>query len=90
MLRIIVWGTYFVEVAACLIGLAMAWQAIEGALLRHHGHAILWSIGALISYATFEIAGSIRAQARTRAEAADRAEQAYRSTRPPKWLRKKR
>jgi hypothetical protein len=88
MLRTIVWGTYFVQAAACVIGLVMAWPAIECALLGHHGHAILCAIGALISYATLEIAGDIREHARKPAEAADRAEQAYRSTQPPEWLRK--
>jgi hypothetical protein len=44
------------DAAVCVIGLEMAWQAIECGFLRHHGHSMLCAIGVLINCITFEIA----------------------------------
>src|SRR5262249_61714598 len=55
MLRETWWRISLLQAIAFVAGTIMAWQAVECALLRHNGHAIIWGIGVLISLFTYAI-----------------------------------
>jgi hypothetical protein len=52
-----------VQTCAVLLGMVMLGQSIYCGLQAHHGHALLCSIGAMINYLTYVIAGAARREA---------------------------
>jgi len=53
-----------VQAGALVVGLVMAWQAIQCALMRHHGNSMLCTFGVMINLYSFGFAAKTLERAR--------------------------
>jgi hypothetical protein len=63
-LRHVVWVAALVQAGTLVLGLGMAWDAIECALVRHHGNSMLCAFGVMLNLYSFGLAAKTRERAR--------------------------
>jgi hypothetical protein len=53
-----------VQAGTVVVGIVMAWQAMECALVRHHGNSILCAFGVMLNLFSYRLSADTRERAR--------------------------
>ena len=60
ILRSTLWLAALVQAGTVVVGLVMAWHAIDCALMHHHGNSLLCTIGVMVNILSFQLVAAAR------------------------------